>query len=102
MKVFEKLTDSIRDGLYLNPTLHLEGNKELIIENCRRIEEYNEVYMRIVSGALCIHVWGNDLRAFDYKSSGLIIRGRISQIEFEQKGGSKGEERTEKLREDKR
>lgn len=86
--MFEKLSDKAREDLFLETGLHLAGNRELTVENCRRIEECSDVFMRLVSGRLCIQIWGNDLRAFDFKTGGLVIRGRISQIELEERRNS--------------
>lgn len=80
--MLEKITDTVRQALMLDTGIHIDGNRELIIENCRRIEEYNEVFMQLLSGKLRIRIWGSGLRAFDYKTHGLVIRGRISQIEL--------------------
>lgn len=85
--LFEKIADKTRDFLYLNPGMHIESNRELIIENCRRIEEYNEIFMRLIAGQLCIHIWGSGLKAYDYKTKGLVVRGKISQIEFIERSG---------------
>ncbi len=85
--LFDKIADKSRDILYMNPGMHLESNRELLIENCRRIEEYNEAFMRLISGGLCIQIWGNGLKAYDFKTKGLIIRGKISQIEFIERNG---------------
>lgn len=85
--LFEKIADKTRDFLYLNPGMHMESNRELIIENCRRIEEYNEIFMRLIAGQLCIHIWGSGLKAYDYKTKGLVVRGKISQIEFIERSG---------------
>ncbi|MDE5854972.1 MAG: YabP/YqfC family sporulation protein, partial [Ruminococcus sp.] len=62
--------------------IHIAGNKELIIENCRRIEECSDIFMSLASNGLLVQIWGNNLRAFDFKTNGLIIRGKISQIEL--------------------
>lgn len=80
--MFNKFADKSRDFLYMNPTMQLLSNKELYIENCKRIEEYNEVFIRLKSNGLYIHIWGCNLKAFDFKTNGLIIKGKISQIEF--------------------
>lgn len=74
----------------------------MVIENCRRIEEYNEVCIRLVSGKLGINVWGSGLETDSYGSGGLVIRGRISQVEFEERGGAERERPAEGLRPDKR
>lgn len=84
----------------MNAGIHIEGNKELIIDNCRRIEEYNEVFMRLISGRLCIHIWGSGLRAFDFKTKGLIVRGKISRIEFTERNGRRNAESAKRQRED--
>lgn len=84
----------------MNPGIHMESNRELLIENCRRIEEYNEVFMRLVSGRLCIQIWGTNLKAYDFKTKGLIIKGRISQIEFIERNGRKNAQSAERLRKD--
>jgi len=67
-------------------SIHIAGNHEIFLENCRRIEEYNEVLIKVKTKNLCIEVWGNNLRAFDFKTDSLIIRGKISRIELIEKG----------------
>lgn len=98
--MFEKISDKTRDFFYLNPSMHLESNKELLIENCRRIEEYNEIFMRLISGNLCIQIWGSGLKAYDFKTKGLIVRGKISQIEFIERSGRKNAQSAEGLHKD--
>ena len=67
-------------------SIHIAGNYEILLENCRRIEEYNEVFITVKPKKLYIDVWGNQLRAFDFKTDSLIIRGKISRIELIEKG----------------
>lgn len=100
--MFEKAADKARDMLFLNTDIHIQGNKELTIENCRRIEEYNEVFMRLISGGLCIQIWGSGLKAYDFCARGLIVRGKISQIDLIERSAAKHEGSAEGLREDKR
>ncbi len=95
-----KITDKTKELLYMNPGMHIESNKELIIENCRRIEEYNEVFMRLVSGRLCIQIWGSNLKAYDFRTKGLIVRGKISQIEFIERGGGRNAQSDKRLHKD--
>ena len=54
------------------------GEKTLIISCEEGIEEYDEVFMQVISGRLRVQIWGSSLRAFDYKTSGVVIRGKIS------------------------
>ncbi|MBR4628045.1 MAG: YabP/YqfC family sporulation protein [Ruminococcus sp.] len=100
--MFRKLFLLAEDALYLRPQIHFDCGRELIIDNCRRIEEYNEVFMRLISGRHCIEIRGEGMRAFDYKTRGLVIRGRIDQVEFTERRGSRNEGSASGMREDKR
>ena len=82
--MFKKFKDKALDMLYLTPMIHIERNREMLIENCKRIEEYNDIFMKLISGDLCIQIWGNNLRAYDFRTNGLIIKGNITHIEFEE------------------
>jgi len=84
MNLLNKLSEKGKDFLFLNPTMHFIGNKELYIENCKRIEEYNEVFIRLKASGMYIQIWGSQLKAFDFKTNGLIIRGKIEQIEMQE------------------
>ncbi len=97
--MFEWLSELGKEKLCLDTGIHISGNRELIIDSCRRIEECSEVYMRLVSGGLYVDIHGSGLRAYDFRTGGLVIRGCIKQMSFT-------ERRTvyedKKLREDKR
>ena len=76
------LFESVGEKLFLESGIFINGNREVIIDNCRRIEEYNEICVRVISGGLSVEIWGSGLRAFDFKSDGLVVRGRISRVEL--------------------
>ena len=67
-------------------SIHIAGNYEVYIENCRRIEEYNEIFIKLRTKKMFVEVWGNDLKAFNFKTDSIIIRGKISRLEFIEKG----------------
>lgn len=98
--MFGRITDKTLETFYLTPLIHMDGNREMLIENCRRIEEYSDVFMRLISGKLCINIWGNNLRAYDFNKDGLMISGKISQIEFTERNGKTDEKSDKGLCED--
>jgi len=99
--MFEWLTELTRQSLYLDTSMHISGRNELIIENCRRIEECNEVFMRFLSGGIYVNIRGSGLRAYDFRTGGLVVRGSIEQIEFEERK-KKHEPEDKKMHEDRR
>lgn len=98
--MFERFAELAREKLYLNSGIHISGKNEIVIDSCQKIEEYNEVYMRIISGGLCINIRGSDLRAYDFKTGGLVIRGDLEQIEFTERSG-RNENKNQKIHSDK-
>lgn len=76
------LKRTVLSYLYLDSYLHLHGNRELRLENCRRILEYNDVCVRLRTRDLSVTVWGTGLRVFDYKDSSVLVTGRITGIEL--------------------
>lgn len=80
--MFERITDIARDTFYLEPQIYFDCDHELLIENCQKIEEYNEIFMQLISGRLCIRIWGTGLSASDFRANGLIVQGKISKVEF--------------------
>lgn len=98
--MWDKISDKTSEALCLSPGMYLESNRELFIENCRRIEEYNEVFMKLISGKLCIQIWGSGLRAYDFKTKGLIVRGKISQIELIERKRGKNAQSAERRNKD--
>lgn len=100
--MFNRVKEKGLDAFYLNPQIYFDCNHELLIENCKRIEEYNEIFMRLVSGRLYIQIWGNGLRAYDFKAKGLIVRGKISRVEFIERSGEGNGQNDSRKNQDKR
>lgn len=83
--MFEWLAELAREKLYLESNIHISGSNELVIDGCRRIEECNEVFMRLLSGSIYVNIHGCGLRAYDFRTGGLVVRGCIEKIEFEER-----------------
>ncbi len=83
-KMYSSLTAKfVRKQLYLNTYMNLTDNTHLEIENCKRIIELNDVYVRLKTATVTLQVWGEKLRISDFNTAGVVIDGKISSIEFE-------------------
>lgn len=83
-KMYSSLTAKfIKKRIYLNTYMNLTDNTHLEIENCKRIIELNDVYVRLKTSTVTLQVWGEDLKISDYNTAGVVIDGKISSIEFE-------------------
>ena len=77
------MSDELRKKLYLDTTIIVTDNKCIEIENCRKITEYNDIYICLKTPSVTVRIWGNDLKISDYKTGGLVVEGTICSIEFE-------------------
>jgi sporulation protein YqfC len=78
-----KIAAFLQKKLYLNTHILITDNNRLEIENVKKILEYSENYIRILTSTLILSVWGSSLSADDYNMSGIAISGDIGSIEFE-------------------
>lgn len=67
----------------LNPVhFELNGNKEVIIEGCKSILEYDENLVRIRVKNMSVSFYGRNLMIKCLTSDSLVIEGFITSIEF--------------------
>ncbi len=73
----------VKEKLYLNTYMTLTDNTHLEIENCQKILEYNDMYIKIKTSTLTLSIWGQNLKISDYNTDGIIVNGKFSSVEFE-------------------
>ena len=82
-KYDEMLSKHIKKKLYLNTYMNISDNDHLEIENCKKILEYNDIYVKLRTSTLIISIWGQNIKISDYNTDGIIVDGKFSSIEFE-------------------
>ncbi len=75
--------DKAMRALYLNSMMHIDGNRRIEIENCKKIIEYNDICVRLKTNSCTVCVWGTNLSVDDFCTGGIVINGKISSVEFE-------------------
>ncbi len=82
-KYDDMLSKYIKKKLYLNTYMNISDNNHLEIENCQKILEYNDIYVKLRTSTLIISIWGQNIKISDYNTDGIIVDGKFSSIEFE-------------------
>ncbi len=77
-----KIKSYFRKNLYLDTNISISDNTEVIVENCKKILEYNDIFIKVSTSTVTFQIWGKDLAIKNYEDKGLIIKGIISSIEF--------------------
>lgn len=73
----------VKEKLYCNTYISITDNTHIEIENCKRILDYSDVYIRIKTSTLTICIYGENLNISDYNTDGIIVDGKFSSFEFE-------------------
>jgi len=60
----------------------LSGNREVIIDGCHAILEYDENLIRLNAGKLSVRFTGRGLTIRNLKRDSVIIEGFIASVEF--------------------
>lgn len=59
------------------------GNTYLEVENCSRIMEYNDIYLKVKTfSGMVIEILGTGLLLSDYNTEGIAVRGKITSVEL--------------------
>lgn len=74
--------EKLRAFTYTNTCLTVCDDTSATVENCRKILEYSDVYIKLRTATLFMEFWGSGFIIDDYKPQNIIIRGKISSVEF--------------------
>lgn len=84
-----KLKSMAGRALFLESSLQLTGNRCLEAENCQKVLEYREDYLKLKTSTLIIEVWGHGFSLSGYGGSGVFLRGEITHLELTPRPGAK-------------
>ncbi|MCH5189140.1 MAG: YabP/YqfC family sporulation protein [Oscillospiraceae bacterium] len=70
------------DNLGFSPQLTVTGNREAILEGCRKIKEYDDGKLTFSMGNLNVCFCGNNLIIKNYGEDFAVICGEFSDISF--------------------
>jgi hypothetical protein len=64
-------------------------NRKVILSTCRRIIEYNDIYLKADIGGLIAEIWGRELCINDYNNDGIDVYGYIDSVVLSEIPGRK-------------
>lgn len=78
----KKANDYMKDNVLSSVHIEMKSNRELILEGCQKIEEYDENIVKIKVPKMCISVFGRNLELRCLTPDSLVVSGFISSVEF--------------------
>ena len=85
-----RLIQAGRRVLQLETHLEMHSDREIFIENCRRILEYNDIRIALQTTDLVLEIWGSELQTDSRSPESLRIHGKIQSITLTPKGARNG------------
>ena len=78
----KKANSYVKDNVLSSVHIEMKSNRELVLEGCQKIEEYDENIVKIKVPKMWISVFGRDLELRCLNSDSLIVSGIICSVEF--------------------
>lgn len=64
------------------PIIEISGNREMIVDGCKGIVEYEETIIKLSLGDLVLSLSGDNLLIKSFDNSVAVISGQICEISF--------------------
>ena len=62
--------------------IQITDNREIVLDGCRRVVEYNENHIKLELPSVGISVVGMQLKMRNFSIGGVIIKGQIHSLTF--------------------
>jgi len=66
--------------------IQIIGNSEVIIEGCKKILEYNDIFVKVKALGMIVNIWGSELSVNDFGHGSVFVNGSIQSVELEKNG----------------
>lgn len=76
-----------KDFLAVSSSLQIYDNTKAVLGICRRILEYDDIYLKADTGNVVVEIWGNDLLINECGEEGIEVTGKIKSVEFSEASG---------------
>jgi len=70
----------------MDSQIQITGNREVLVDGCRKILEYNDIFVRVSTWEMTVNIWGSGLQVSDFGSGAIYISGKIQSVELEKNG----------------
>ncbi len=76
----------VKDLSSLRSMITISGNSEVLIENCRQVNECNDIRCSVVASGDLIDVWGAELSLSSFSNGSVAVNGKIQSLNIEKRG----------------
>lgn len=84
MSIYEIINkyDDLINNIRFHSSIQIIDDQKIVIENCKKIVEFNENEICLELIKNCVHIVGIDLKMKNYSRTGVEINGKIHSLKF--------------------
>lgn len=72
-----------KDFININSQIQITGNSRVLVDGCKKILEYNDIFVKVQTAELTVQIWGSELSVNDFGSDVIYVHGNIQSVELE-------------------
>lgn len=82
MKKGAKGLEKITGRLGIDMIMETVSNREISVDGCRGVTEYDNTFIKLNAGHGTVTVTGQNLEIISFNEQSLMIKGKIERIDF--------------------
>jgi sporulation protein YqfC len=69
--------------LLIGPRIELVANKQIVVEGCLGVLEYNENYLKLRLSSTALILQGENFDVVSFSDQSILVKGKINSLEFD-------------------
>lgn len=78
-----KIIDKGRRFVNMDSQIQITGDREVLVDGCKKILEYNDVFVKVRTWEMTVSIWGSELSVSDFGTGSIFVFGKIQSVELE-------------------
>lgn len=75
--------NKLEKQLLIGPRIELIANKQIVVEGCLGVLEYNENYLKLRLLSAVLILQGEDFDVVSFSDQSILVKGKLNSLEFD-------------------
>lgn len=75
--------NGLEKHLLTGPRIELFSNKQIVVEGCLGVLEYNENYLKLKLSPYALVLVGENFDVVSFSEQSILVKGKINSLEFD-------------------
>ncbi len=79
----KNIIENGKDFFCICSQIQITSDSKVLIDGCKKILEYNDVFVKVKTWEMTVNIWGSGLTVNDFGNSAIYVCGKIQSVELE-------------------